>query len=132
MYKETITFTDYNGVERTEDHYFNLTEAETMEMQMSTDGGYTEMINKIVAAKDAPAIMKTFKDFISKSYGVKSDDGRRFIKSPELSEAFFQTEAYNKLIMDLYTNADKAAEFVKAIIPTPKKSNNVAEHPANK
>mgnify|MGYP006874292219 CR=1 FL=1 len=84
MLKKTITYTDYNGVERTEDKYFNLSKAEIMEMEMSTAGGFAEMVQGIVKAQDAPAIMKIFKDIILKSYGEKSPDGKRFIKSKEL------------------------------------------------
>ena len=81
MLKKTFTYVDYNGVERTEDHYFNLSKAELMEMELSTTGGLAEMINKIVAAQDAPAIVKVFKDLVLKAYGQKSADGRRFVKS---------------------------------------------------
>lgn len=117
MLKKTITYTDYNGVERTEDHYFNLSKAEIMEMEMGTTGGLAEMIKKIVAAQDAPAIIKIFKDLVLKAYGEKSADGRRFIKSQELSEAFSQTEAYSQLFMELATDAEKGAEFVNGIVP---------------
>lgn len=117
MLKKTITYTDYNGTERTEDFYFNLSKAEVMEMEMGIEGGMTEMINKIVAAKDAPAIIAIFKKLILKAYGEKSADGKRFIKSDEISTAFAQTEAYSDLYMELATNADKAAEFVNGIVP---------------
>ena len=117
MLKKTITYTDYNGVERTEDHYFNLSKAELMEMELSTTGGLAEMINKIVAAKDAPAIVKIFKELVLKAYGQKSADGRRFIKSAELSDEFAQTEAYSQLFMELATDADAAAKFVNGIVP---------------
>lgn len=117
MLKKTITYTDYNQAERTEDFYFNLTKAEVMEMEMSTSGGLAEMIKKIVAAKDAPAIIKVFKDLILKTYGEKSPDGKRFIKSEEITTAFAQTEAYSQLFMELATDPDKAAEFVNGIIP---------------
>lgn len=117
MLKKTITYTDYNQAERTEDFYFNLTKAEVMEMEMSTSGGLAEMIKKIVAAKDAPAIIKVFKDLILKAYGEKSPDGKRFIKSEEIATAFAQTEAYSQLFMELATDPDKAAEFVNGIIP---------------
>lgn len=117
MLKETITYTDYNGVERTEDHYFNLTEAEVMEMEMSTAGGLAEQITAIVNAKDAPSIIKIFKDLILRSYGIKSADGKRFQKSEEISTAFAQTEAYSKLFMKLATDADAAARFVNGIVP---------------
>ena len=120
MLKKTITYTDYNGSERTEDFYFNLSKAEVMEMEMSTTGGLTEMINKIIAEQNAPAIIKIFKDLVLKSYGEKSADGKRFIKSDELSTAFSQTEAYSILFMELATDANAASVFVNGIIPNEK------------
>lgn len=118
MIKKTITYTDYNNVERTESFYFNLSKAEVMEMEMGTDGGMAESIRKIVDAKDAPAIIRVFKDLVLKAYGVKSDDGRRFIKSKELSDGFSQTEAYSQIFMELATDADAAAKFVNGIVPS--------------
>ena len=117
MLKKTITFVDYNGVERTEDHYFNLTRAELLELETGTTGGLGEMINKIVQAKDVPTIMRTFKTIILKAYGKKSDDGRRFIKSEELATEFTQTEAFSQLYMELINDSDKAAKFINQIVP---------------
>lgn len=117
MIKETITYTDYNGVERKEDFYFNLTKAEIMEMEMSTQGGLAEMIQRIVAAQDQPAIIKIFKDLIIKAYGVKSSDGKRFIKNEDVVNDFVQTEAYSQMFMKLATDADAAAKFVNGIVP---------------
>ena len=130
MLKKTITYTNYNGIELTEEFYFNLSKAEVMEMEMSTSGGLAEMITRIVAAQDAPAIIKIFKELILKAYGEKSPDGKRFIKSNELSEAFSQTEAYSELFMELASNADAASAFVNGIIPVDTKANsNVAALP---
>lgn len=117
MLKKTITYTDYNGTERTEDFYFNLTKAELTEMELSTTGGMAEMMQRIVNAQDAPAIIKIFKEIVLKAYGQKSPDGRRFIKSDELREEFSQTEAYSILFMELATDADAAAKFVNGIVP---------------
>ena len=117
MLKKSIKYTDYNGVERTEDFYFNLSKAELMEMEMSTAGGLAETITKIVAAQDQPAIIKLFKELILKAYGEKSADGKRFVKSDEIAAAFSQTEAYSELFMELSTDSDKAAEFVNKIVP---------------
>ena len=118
MLKETIKYTDYNGVERTEDFWFHLSKAELMEWEMGTTGGLTEMITRIVDAQDAPAIIKIFKELVLKAYGQKSPDGKRFIKSEELATEFSQTEAYSQLFMDLATDADKAAAFVNGIMPS--------------
>ena len=117
MLKKTVTYTDYNGVERTEDLYFNLTTAEITEMEMSVSGGLTGMINRVVAAQDAPSIIKVFKELILKAYGEKSADGKRFIKSEELSTAFSQTEAYSMIFMELATDEKAAAKFIEGIIP---------------
>lgn len=131
MLKKTFTYTDYNGVERTEDHYFNLSKAELMEMELSTNGGMAEMIDKIVKAQDAPAIVKIFKELVLKAYGKKSDDGRRFIKSEELSNEFAQTEAYSQLFMELATDADAASKFVNGIVPAMENKSSIPA-PANK
>lgn len=117
MLKRTITYPDYNGGTRTEDFYFNLTQAEITEMELSVDGGLVEMINRIVAAQDGRQIIATFKDIILRAYGEKSPDGKRFVKSQELRDAFSQTEAYSKLFMELATDADAAAAFVNGIVP---------------
>ena len=117
MLKKTITYTDYNGNERTEDFYFNLTKAEAMEMEMSTAGGLETYVKRITDAQDAPAIIKVFKELILKAYGEKSLDGKRFEKSEEISNAFAQTEAYSELFMELATNTDAASKFVNGIMP---------------
>ena len=118
MLKKTIKYTDYNGEEQTEDFYFNLSKAELTEMELSTTGGYGEMLQGIVAAEEHTKLVPIIKDIIFKSYGEKSDDGKRFIKSPELSTAFSQTEAYSELFMEIATDADASAAFVNGIIPT--------------
>lgn len=117
MLKKTISYTDYNGNDRTEDFYFNLSEAECMEMELSTVGGLSDQVRRIISAQDMPAVIDVFKKIILKAYGEKSPDGKRFIKSEELANAFAQTEAYSQLFMELATNADVAADFVNGIVP---------------
>ena len=117
MLKKTIVYTDYDGNERTEDFYFNLTKAELLEMEMSTDGGMQKRLNRIVNAQNTKQIIAIFKDIILRSYGEKSDDGKRFIKSRELTNAFEQTEAYSELFMELANTDEKASEFINGVIP---------------
>ena len=117
MLKKKITYTDYNGMERNEDFYLNLTEAEITEMEMSTVGGLTGMIQRIIDAQDVPSIVKVFKELLLKAYGQKSADGRRFEKSEKISTEFSQTEAYSNLFMELATNPEEATKFFNAIVP---------------
>lgn len=117
MLKKTITYTDFDGNERTEDFYFNLTKAEIMEMEYGVAGGMSAMLQKIITAGDNVQIISTFKDFICKAYGEKSPDGKRFIKSKELTDAFVQTEAYSELFMEIAEDAEKASLFIKGILP---------------
>ena len=121
MLTKNIKYTDYNGVEREEKFLFNLSKAELMEMELGTTGGLAETIQRVVEAQDTPSIIKIFKDLILKAYGEKSSDGKRFIKIDEngkpLSIAFSQTEAYSELFMELSSDAEAAANFIKGIIP---------------
>lgn len=118
MYAKTINYTDYNGVNRTETLYFNLSKAEMAEMQLTTKGGYAEKIEGLVSSDNTAELFRTFKDLILMSYGEKSEDGRRFVKSKELSEAFAQTEAYSELFMELATNDEEGKKFISGIMPS--------------
>ena len=117
MLKKTVTYVDYNGVERTEDFYFNLSKAEVAEMELSVQGGFSKMLEEIVASKDNVQIVNLFKQMVLKSYGEKSPDVRRFIKSDEIAQAFAQTEAYSEIFMELALDEKKAADFVNGIMP---------------
>jgi hypothetical protein len=117
MHKEVITYTDYDGNERTETFYFNLNKAEITEMELSVTGGLSESLKSIVEKKDVPNTIATIKDIILRSYGIKSPDGKRFQKSKEISEEFEQSEAYSELFMKMLGNAEYAAAFMNSIIP---------------
>lgn len=117
MLKKTITYKDFDDNERTEDFYFNLTKAELLEMELTTVGSMTKMLQKIINEKNQKRIMEIFKEIILKAYGEKSEDGKRFIKNKELTEAFTQTNAYTELYMELATNDDAASAFIRAIMP---------------
>ena len=117
MYQKTVTYEDYKGNTRTEDFYFNLNKAELVELELSTKGGLTVMMDRIIAAQDNATLFKIFKDLVSKSYGVLSDDGRKFVKNQEVLDDFMQTEAYSIIFSELATNAEAAAEFFNNVIP---------------
>ena len=118
MLKESITYTDFNGEERTEEFYFNLTKAELVELETSMHDGLSEAIKRIVAEDNQENIVKIFKEIILKAYGSKSIDGRRFIKNQEIRDDFAASEPYNVLFMKLATDAEAATAFVNGIVPT--------------
>lgn len=117
MLKETRTYEDYDGVQRTEDFYFNLSKAELAEMELSSEGGMQNYLTKIINSKDNKKIIEVFKQLLLKSYGVKSDDGKRFIKSEELSKAFSETPVYSDMFIELATDEKKASRFIEGILP---------------
>lgn len=116
MHKETITYNDLNGVQRTEDFYFDLSKPEIVKMQASAKGGYDVQLRSIAADLNGAKIMEFFENFITKSYGEKSEDGRRFMKSEEISRSFMETPAYEVLFEKLVTNDKYAADFVNAVM----------------
>jgi len=117
MIKLTETYTDYNGVVRTEDFYFHFTKAELLKMEMGVKGGLAEMVKRAAQTQDAPVIIGVFEDLVAKSYGVKTPDGRGFNKDPEVVKEFLQTEAYSQIFMRLATNDEEAAKFVNGVVP---------------
>ena len=127
MLKRTIKYVDYDGVEREETFYFNLTKAEIVRMESSEDGGMSVNMDRILKSPNGKEIMRYFEEFIKASYGEKSDDGRRFVKSPELSKAFMETPAYDVLFMELVTDAKKAAAFVNSVVPDMKELEEAAK-----
>ena len=118
MITKKITYTDYDGNVRTEKLYFNLNEAELTEMQFEKAGGLRAWLEKISEEQDNVEIMRMFKKLILRAYGEKTDDGRRLVKSEEISLAFSQTEAYNQLFIELSSGGDLAMlNFIKGILP---------------
>lgn len=117
MLKKTITYIDYNDQKRTEDYWFHLTKSELIELDASNEGGLETTIRKIVKETDTKRIVELVKNLVLKSYGEKSADGKRFVKSKEAAEAFMQTEAYSQLFVDLISDPDQMTAFFKGIIP---------------
>lgn len=128
MFKKTIEYTDYNGVDRTESFYFNLSPADLIDMEVES-GGYKQMIQNIIDSQDIRSLMKAFKELIRRSYGVKSQDGKHFVKNDEVFEEFVSTPAYSNLIMEFLEDTDKAVEFVNGIMPKPANTSGVSVVP---
>lgn len=129
MICKRITYTDYDGNTRTEDFRFNISRAELMELELRTPGTWSNYVTQISNAENVPALLEVFKNLIGLAYGVKSEDGKHFLKSKEITDSFFNSEAYSELFMELFSDptGTAAAEFIKAIIPQ-----NVDGAPAKK
>lgn len=118
MFKKTITYTDYDGNERTEDFRFNLSKAEYVMFENSVIGGMSKEIERAMAMQNGPRILEIFKDLVDRSYGVKTADGRRFMKTPELLQEFRETEAYVNLFMELVTDPEAGKAFLRGVSPS--------------
>lgn len=117
MIIKTVPYKDYNGNQVTEDFYFHFSEAELMEMQLGEHGGFNQRVQNIINASDQPALIKLVKQFVLDAYGVKSADGKRFMKNDELRTAFLENPAYSIIFMELARDDVKAAEFVNGVVP---------------
>lgn len=118
MIKQTITYTDYNGNERTEEYWFNLSKAELLRLETTTKGAFQKMLENAVASEDNYRIIEVFEDLIKHSIGMKTLDGKYFKKSKEFTEDFMQSEAYSTLLFDLLQDVDKANAFIRGIMPS--------------
>lgn len=125
MLKKSITYVDYDGNERTDNYWFNLDEAELLELQMRYPGGMSAMLQKMVEEEDGAKILATIKEIIMMAYGEKSLDGKYFEKSNAKSILFTQSRAYSALLMELYRDAGAAADFMNKIIPQTSSQPNV-------
>ena len=117
MLKKTIKYTNYDGVEREKDYFFNLKKSELIDLQYKTPKGFISYIEEITKSGDNSELWKAFRDIVLLAYGEKSDDGERFMKSPEISKAFEETEAFSVLIMELIEEDNAASDFINGIMP---------------
>lgn len=119
MFVKTITYTDFFDEERTEDFYFNLTKSEIIKLglSMQDQGGFATYVQNVVASKNVEKMIELIDKIIMLAYGKKSDDGRRFIKSKELSEEFVQTGAYDVMFLEFLKDEHAASNFIKAVVP---------------
>lgn len=127
MLTKNITYTDLNGKERTDQYMFHMSKADVirLEAELSTpeefeDGSTTALervINKFVETKNIHEIVMFFEDLIKRSFGVKSEDGRSFLKYLDASDAFMQSPAYDVLLIELLSNEQNAIAFFSAILP---------------
>ena len=117
MLKKTIKYTNYDGIEREKDYFFNLKKSELVDLQYKTSKGFIAYIEEITKAGDSSELWKAFRDIVLMAYGEKSDDGERFMKSPEISKAFEETEAFSVLVMELIEKDGAASDFINGIMP---------------
>lgn len=128
MFKKTITYNDFNGIERTEDFYFHLTKAELIKLEFSESGGLTHIIEEITKEEDTEALLNIFDKIIRMSYGKRSLDGKHFEKKSEYANSFLASEAYSELFMEFMQDANKASEFINGIVSSIPKTASAKEN----
>lgn len=129
MYHISKKYTDFNGVEKEEDFYFNLSKADILKMELSEEGGMDQRLNRLVKTKDMKEAIKVFEGLLLMAYGVKTDDGR-FVKSDEARQRFVSSAAYSEIYWDLATNPEEAQRFVDNVIPKPEEMGSSIPAPA--
>ena len=130
MYKITRKFEDFNGVEKEQDFYFNLTKADILKMELSEEGGMDKRLDRLVKTKDMKEAIKVFEGLLLMAYGVKTDDGR-FVKNDQVRAEFASSAAYSEIYFDLATNPEEAKKFVEGVVPKfEEQANKVTSIPA--
>lgn len=117
MIKKRIKYEDFDGVEREEDFYFNLTKTELVKWNYSESGGLEEAVKKIIDTKDAKELLKIYDKIITMSYGVKSPDGKKFVKSEEITNDFKDTNAYDVMFIEYLSHPESFNTFIDGIMP---------------
>lgn len=117
MLKRPITYEDFNGDTVTENFYFNISKPELIKLEVEVKQGFGNWIQGVIDAKDHKELIAQFERIILLAYGVKSEDGKKFVKSDALREEFLQTAAYIALFTELTTDDKAAAIFIKSILP---------------
>lgn len=116
MYKITKKYEDYNGVEKEEDFYFNLSKADLIKMELSEDGGMDKRLQKLVKTQDMKEAIKVFEALLLMAYGEKTEDGR-FVKNDEIRARFTQSAAYSEIFTEIAMDPDKAQAFIEGVVP---------------
>lgn len=127
MLKKTITYKDFNGNDRTEDFYFNISEEELIKQEMMSmkldDEGkpigetFADTLKAITESRDGAQIIPQFEKIVRWAYGEKSEDGRKFRKSDALADDFIDSAAYHALFREFISDANAASAFVNGIVP---------------
>ena len=118
--KKTIRYTDFDGTSREEDLYFNLSEAELLEMAIHHDRGVEGVaayFKELGESKDPKLIIPAVKNMLLLAYGERSEDGRHFRKSPEITDDFVSSAAYQEMFMQMMSDRDTIMGFFKGALP---------------
>lgn len=117
MFSREFEYTGYDGQPKKDTYWFNLTEAELYEIDLSSIRGFTGEMTKLLKEERTKEIVDSFKGIILGAVGSVSADGRKFIKNEEIKEDFYRSKAYSQLFVELVSSGEKLAEFLRAAIP---------------
>lgn len=133
MLKQQVKYEDFDGNTQTETLYFNLNRMELISFQKRYGSENMEnYINKLIEEKQIEPMYDLLNDFVLTAYGVKSEDGKRFIKNDQIREEFKQSLAYESLIEDFHDDSRKVLEnFIAGVTAHIRGLNTAAAGAAN-
>lgn len=118
MFSDKITYEDFNGNIEVEEVFFNISKMESLELEASYPGGYATYLQQVAESEDPSEVIAAFKDIVKKAYGVKSEDGKRFIKSDEEFKKFEESPAYDEFMIKLMSEENYALDFIIGVMPS--------------
>lgn len=125
MFVKEITYKDFNDKPHTEKLHFHMMAPEMADLEFNTvfetgpdgKGGLGDYVREAMNSGDGRKVYTFFKMMIVNAYGLRSEDGSRFSKKPEFTEAFLNSRAYEEFFMWLVGDPKNAEAFWLGIMP---------------
>lgn len=142
MLKKTIKYVDYNGVERTENLYFHVSKASVLTASNDVYGEIMKAANELqdrakllegmevseineenafdpnnqVIAESIRMVARLLDRLVDLSYGKRSEDGLKFVKSKEVLDEFKSSMVYDAFIEQMLANQEEMIEFINKLV----------------
>lgn len=116
MFKQTITYVNFNDEEVSKDFYFHMSKPEFVMLGVGAEA-MDERIKRMVATNDAKAVLDELDSILKLAVGRKSEDGESFVKDQKAWNDFRFSPAYDEFVMHLMIEPNRMVEFINQLIP---------------
>ncbi len=116
MQKLTVQFENFDGETVSEDLYFHLNIKELQDME-KWDVPLTQRIAKLTKTEDGKEAFDLMRDIVEAAYGERSEDGKRFVKNPEVLKNFTEGLAYDEVILKFIDGTTDLSKFIEGLLP---------------